>query len=85
MSDNEQRCAIKFCFRLGRNATEIFAKLLQAYGDMFCQGPRLFGGLRHFQKEESQLKMNLAVEGPQFEKPLKMSLESGILCVQIVA
>ncbi|GFV94572.1 hypothetical protein TNCV_3826391 [Trichonephila clavipes] len=33
MSDLEQRCAIKFCFRLGHNATETFAKLQQAYGD----------------------------------------------------
>ncbi|GFV80315.1 hypothetical protein TNCV_4957181 [Trichonephila clavipes] len=33
MSDNEQRCAMKFCFRLGHNATETFAKLQQAYGD----------------------------------------------------
>ncbi|GFU33134.1 uncharacterized protein TNCV_4156601 [Trichonephila clavipes] len=35
MSDNnfELRCAIKFCFRLGHNATETFAKLQQAYGD----------------------------------------------------
>ncbi|GFU56385.1 putative transposase [Trichonephila clavipes] len=52
---------------------------------VFCQGPRFFGSLRHFQKEESQSKMNLAAESPQFQKPLKMSLESGILCVQIVA
>ncbi|GFT92120.1 protein GVQW3 [Trichonephila clavipes] len=35
MSDKnfEQRCAIKFCFRLGHNTTETFAKLQQAYGD----------------------------------------------------
>ncbi|GFV10201.1 putative transposase [Trichonephila clavipes] len=33
MSDNEQRCAIKFCFRLGHNSTETVAKLQQAYGD----------------------------------------------------
>ncbi|GFX03665.1 DDE_3 domain-containing protein [Trichonephila clavipes] len=33
MSDNEQRCAIKFSFRLGHNATETFAKFQQAYGD----------------------------------------------------
>ncbi|GFT32621.1 hypothetical protein TNCV_3145691 [Trichonephila clavipes] len=52
---------------------------------VFCQGPRFFGGLRHFQKEESQLKMNLTAEGHQFQKPLKMSLESGIVCVQMVA
>ncbi|GFU60244.1 putative transposase [Trichonephila clavipes] len=29
--------------------------------------------------------MNLTAEGPQFQKPLKMSLESGILCCQICA
>ncbi|GFX10696.1 putative transposase [Trichonephila clavipes] len=62
-------------------------KLLQNFSKptetVFGQGPRFFGGLRPFQKEESQLKINLAVEGPQFQKPLKMSLESGILCVQI--
>ncbi|GFT20242.1 putative transposase [Trichonephila clavipes] len=35
MSDNfKQRCAIKFCFRLGHNATKTFAKLLKAYGEM---------------------------------------------------
>ncbi|PRD34904.1 UNVERIFIED_CONTAM: hypothetical protein NCL1_13172 [Trichonephila clavipes] len=78
MSDS----AMKFCFRLGHNATETFAKLQQAYGDSVLS--RVFGSLRHFHKKESQLKMNFAAEGPQFQKPLKMSLESGILCVQIV-
>ncbi|GFU94519.1 vacuolar protein sorting-associated protein 13B [Trichonephila clavipes] len=52
---------------------------------VFCQEPRFFVGLRHFHKKESQLKMNLAADDPQFRKPLKMSLESGILGVQIVA
>ncbi|GFU08575.1 hypothetical protein TNCV_3101081 [Trichonephila clavipes] len=53
------------CFRLGHNASlETFAKLQQAYGTVFCQGPRFFGGFKAFQKEESQLKMNLAAEGP---------------------
>ncbi|GFW48905.1 hypothetical protein TNCV_3901031 [Trichonephila clavipes] len=28
----------------------------------------MFGGLRHFKKEDSQLKMNLAPEAPQFPK-----------------
>ncbi|GFY27081.1 uncharacterized protein TNCV_2067021 [Trichonephila clavipes] len=74
-----------FCFRLGHNATATIAKLQQAYGDSVLSRAQVFGGLRHFQKEESQLKMNLAAEDPQFQKPLKMSLESGILCVQIVA
>ncbi|GFX91182.1 uncharacterized protein TNCV_1245971 [Trichonephila clavipes] len=71
--------------RLGHDATETFAKLQQAYGDSVLSRARCFGDLRHFQKKESQLKMNLAAEGLQLQKPLKMSLESGILCVQIVA
>jgi len=28
----EQRCAIKFCVKLGENGTETFNKLKQAYG-----------------------------------------------------
>ncbi|MBZ5796149.1 hypothetical protein K8353_39195 [Burkholderia contaminans] len=28
----EQRCAIRFCFRLGHSATDTFAKLQHAYG-----------------------------------------------------
>jgi len=30
---------------------------------VFCQGPRFFDGLKHFQTEKSRLKMNLAAEG----------------------
>ncbi|GFT55889.1 hypothetical protein TNCV_1699661 [Trichonephila clavipes] len=64
------------------NICKTSASLRKQY---FVKGPGFSGGLRHFQKEESKLKMNLAAEGPHFQKPLKMSLESGILCVQIVA
>ncbi|GFT34748.1 uncharacterized protein TNCV_2898861 [Trichonephila clavipes] len=84
MSDTEQRCAIKFCFRHGYNATETFAKLQQACGDSVLSRAQAFRWFKAFSKEESQFKMNLAAEGPQFQKPLNMSLESGTLCVQIV-
>ncbi|GFX58714.1 uncharacterized protein TNCV_804191 [Trichonephila clavipes] len=73
MSDKEQRCAIKFCFRLARNATETFAKLQQAYGDSVLSRAQVFRWFMAF-LEESQLEMNLAAEGPQFQKPLKLSL-----------
>ncbi|KAJ8955044.1 hypothetical protein NQ318_000476 [Aromia moschata] len=35
MSDDnfEQRCAIRFCFRLGHSATDTFAKLQHVYED----------------------------------------------------
>ncbi|PRD24778.1 UNVERIFIED_CONTAM: hypothetical protein NCL1_42757 [Trichonephila clavipes] len=42
MSDNEQRCAIKFCFRHGHNATETFAKYQQAYGDSVLSSAQFF-------------------------------------------
>ncbi|GFV33670.1 uncharacterized protein TNCV_4567851 [Trichonephila clavipes] len=42
MSDNEQRCAIKFCFRFGHNATETFAKFQQAYGDSVLSRAEVF-------------------------------------------
>ncbi|GFU00616.1 protein GVQW3 [Trichonephila clavipes] len=50
MSDNnfEQRCAIKFCFRLGHNATETFAKLQQAYGDSVLSKAQVFRWFKAF-------------------------------------
>ena len=73
----EQRCAIRFCFRLGHSATKTLAKLQQAYEDIFCQEPRFFGALRHFQKEESRLKMNQETEDLHIQETMKMSTESG--------
>ncbi|GFX87748.1 protein GVQW3 [Trichonephila clavipes] len=50
MSDNnfEQRCAIKFGFRLRHNATEIFAKLQQAYGDSVLSRAQVFRWFKAF-------------------------------------
>ncbi|GFX41223.1 protein GVQW3 [Trichonephila clavipes] len=48
MSDNEQRCAIKFCFRLGHSATETFAKLQQAYGDSVLSRAQVFRSFKAF-------------------------------------
>ncbi|GFT35544.1 protein GVQW3 [Trichonephila clavipes] len=49
MSDNfEQQCAIKFCFKLGHNATETFAKLQQAYGDSVLSRDQVFRWFKAF-------------------------------------
>ncbi|GFT52884.1 putative mariner transposase [Trichonephila clavipes] len=48
MSDNEQRCAIKFCFRLGHDATETFAKLQQAYGYSVLSRAQVFRWFKAF-------------------------------------
>ncbi|KAJ8943422.1 hypothetical protein NQ318_020673 [Aromia moschata] len=51
---------------------------------VFFQEPRFFDCLRHSQKEESRLKINHASEGLHLQEPMKMSIEYGILCDQIV-
>ncbi|KAJ8939237.1 hypothetical protein NQ318_015195, partial [Aromia moschata] len=48
---------------------------------VFFQEPRFFDGLRHYQKEESRLKINHAAEGLYHHESMKMSIEYGILCV----
>ena len=81
----KQLCAFRFCFKLGHSATETLAKLQQAYGDCVLSRAQVFSSLRHFQKEESRLKMNLEAEGLHLQELIKMSTESEILCVQIVS
>ncbi|GFX50752.1 protein GVQW3 [Trichonephila clavipes] len=56
MSDNEQRCAIKFCFRLGHNATETFAKLQQAYGDSVLSRALIFRWFKVFSEGRESIE-----------------------------
>ncbi|KAJ8940215.1 hypothetical protein NQ318_010715 [Aromia moschata] len=52
---------------------------------VFFREPRFFGSLSHSQKEESRLQMNHAVEDLHLQEPMKMPIEYGIFCVQIVS
>ncbi|GFV29412.1 HTH_48 domain-containing protein [Trichonephila clavipes] len=83
MSDNnfEQQCTIKFCFRLGHNATETFATLQQAHGDSALS--RAFRWFKAFSEARQSIEEPRSGR-PSVSKPLKMWLESGILHVQIV-
>ncbi|GFT31046.1 protein GVQW3 [Trichonephila clavipes] len=58
MSDNnfEQRYAIKFCFRLGHNATETFAKLQQAYGDSVVSRALVFWWFKAFSERRESFE-----------------------------
>ncbi|GFW14293.1 protein GVQW3 [Trichonephila clavipes] len=56
MSDNEQRCAIKFCFRLGHNATETFSKLQQVYGDRILSGAQGFRWFKTFSEGRESIE-----------------------------
>lgn len=44
----EQRCAIKFCLKLGNNATKTLAKLQQAYGDAALSRDQVFKWFKAF-------------------------------------
>ncbi|GFW05786.1 HTH_48 domain-containing protein [Trichonephila clavipes] len=56
MNDNEQRCAIKFCFRLGHNATETFSKPQQAYGDSLLSRAQVFRWLKAFSEGRESIE-----------------------------
>ncbi|GFT06497.1 protein GVQW3 [Trichonephila clavipes] len=52
MSDS----AIKFCFRLGHNATETFAKLQQAYGDSVLSRAQVFRWFKAFSEGRKSIE-----------------------------
>ncbi|GFU23241.1 uncharacterized protein TNCV_3396021 [Trichonephila clavipes] len=54
MSDYEQRCAIKFCFRHGHNGRKTFAKLQQAYGDSVLSRAQVFRGEKDLRQNGSE-------------------------------
>ncbi|GFT37368.1 uncharacterized protein TNCV_4285161 [Trichonephila clavipes] len=56
MSDHEQRCAIKFCFKLEHNATKTFAKLQQAYGDSVLSRAQVFQWFKAFSEETESIE-----------------------------
>lgn len=49
-SDNnfKQRCAIRFCFKLGHSATDTFQKLQQAYGESVLSRAEVFRWFKAF-------------------------------------
>ncbi|GFY30801.1 uncharacterized protein TNCV_3119611 [Trichonephila clavipes] len=56
MSDNEQRCAIKFCFRLEHNAAEKFAKLQQVYVGSVLSRAQVFRWFKAFSERKESIE-----------------------------
>ncbi|GFX29465.1 HTH_48 domain-containing protein [Trichonephila clavipes] len=71
MSDNEQRCAIKFCFRFGHNATEIFSKLQQAYGYSVLSRAQVFRWFKSFSEGKESIEDEPRRERPSVSKTAK--------------
>ncbi|GFU20951.1 protein GVQW3 [Trichonephila clavipes] len=68
MSDNEQRCAIKFYFRLEHNATETFTKLQQAYGDSVLSRAQVFRWFKTFSEGRESIEIEPRSERPSVSK-----------------
>ena len=52
----EQRCAIRFCFRLGHSATETLLKLQQAYGDSVLSRAQVFRWFKAFSEGRESIE-----------------------------
>ena len=73
MQENiEQRYAIKFCVKLNKSATQIFASLTQAYGDATLS--RTMGVKWHkaFKEGREMLKTTVVLEDQSRQQMIKM-------------
>jgi hypothetical protein len=48
---NEQRVAIKFCFKTGLSATETLVLVQKAYGNVAVKGSNVLGGILDLETE----------------------------------
>jgi len=64
----EQRCAIKFCVKLGESATMTYEKLQRVYGEHPLSRAQVFRWNKSFLEGREQVKMNLVREDLQPQK-----------------
>ena len=69
----EQRCAIKFCVKLGHSATETFTKLTKVYGDEALSRAQISDGLKCFQMVGESIK-----DDPRSGRPLTSRTDNNV-------
>jgi hypothetical protein len=74
----EQCCAIKFCVKRNKNATEIYEKLKRAYGDHAVSRTQVFSSIKHFCMVVRVWKANLVLEDLARQKRTEMWPKWGI-------
>ena len=57
----EQRACIKFCFNLGKTATECYEMLMTAFGEKLWVVPKHFSGFPGLRQAELRLMMTEAL------------------------
>jgi len=73
MQENiEQRYAIKFCVKLNKSATEMFASLTEAYGDATLSRTMVLSGTKLPKSAEKMLKTTLVLEDQSRQQVIKM-------------
>ncbi|KAL4090770.1 hypothetical protein QTP88_025547 [Uroleucon formosanum] len=79
MSDNnfEQRCAIRFCFKLGHSATETFQKLQQAYGESVLSRAQDFRWFKAFSEGREAIENE-----PRSGRPSTAKTEENVIRVR---
>ena len=68
----EQRCAIKFCVKLGETGIETLNKLKQAYGEHALTRSQVFKWYKALSEGRESIKMNPALEDLQIQKLITM-------------
>jgi len=56
---SDQRICIKFCFKIGKTATETYQLLQQVYGEDAMGRTQVFGRLHRFKEGRSKTKVML--------------------------
>jgi len=64
----EQRCAIKFCVKLGDTGIETFNKLKKAYGEHALSGSLVFKWYKAFSEGRESIKNEPRSERPSISK-----------------
>ena len=68
----EQRICIKFCFKIGKTATETYQLLQQAYGEDAMGRTHVFDWFRRFKEGRTTVESDLRSGRPSISRNEKM-------------
>jgi len=75
----EQRIYIKFCFKIGKTATETYQLLLQAYGEDAMGRTHVFDWFLRFKEDRTSVESNPARDDRQHRETRKVKAKVRII------